>query len=193
MIAALQGRVPPSPVFSFLRKGSVPIKNIRNMVLSSLFASLLAICAWLSVPLPGISFTMQTFGVLLTLGILGGKWGSISILLYLLMGLVGLPVFSGFRGGGAALLDPAGGFLWGFLVCGLLYRAAERAGRLPAMLFGMLGCYLCGCFWFSRYAGISMAAAAGVCVLPWVIPDGIKLALAWELARRISRQLKRNA
>ena len=82
------------------------------MVLCSLFASLTAVCAWIAVPLPGVSFTMQTFAVLLCLGILGGKWGSVSILLYLLLGIVGLPVFTGFRGGAAALLDPTGGFLW---------------------------------------------------------------------------------
>ncbi len=154
------------------------------MVLCSLFASLTAICAWLSVPLPGISFTMQTFGILLTLGILGGKWGSVSILLYLLMGIVGLPVFSGFRGGAACLLDPAGGFLWGFLACGLLYWAAERLGRLPAMVLGLTGCYACGYFWFSRYTG------TGLPVLPWLVPDTLKLALAYSLSGRIRRQLK---
>ena len=73
------------------------------MVLASLFAAMTAVCAWLSIPIPPIAFTLQTFAVLLTLGVLGGKWGSISIWLYLLLGLVGLPVFSGFRGGIAAL------------------------------------------------------------------------------------------
>ena len=69
------------------------------MVLCSLFASLTAICAWISVPLPAVSFTMQTFAVLLALGVLGGRWGSMTVLLYLLLGMVGLPVFAGFRGG----------------------------------------------------------------------------------------------
>ncbi len=154
------------------------------MVLCSLFASLMAICAWLSVPLPGLSFTMQTFGVLLTLGVLGGKGGSVSILLYLLMGVVGLPVFSGFRGGASALLDPAGGFLWGFLVCGLVYWPAEGLGRFPAMILGMAACYVCGGWWFSRYTGTALA------VLPWVLPDCFKLALAHTLSGRIRRQLK---
>ncbi len=163
------------------------------MVLCSLFASLTAICAWLSVPLPGISFTMQTFAVLLTLGILGGKWGSVSILLYLLMGSLGLPVFSGFRGGAAVLLGPSGGFLWGFALCALGYRAAEGLGRLPAMVLGMALCYGCGCWWFSRYAGVSISAAAAACVIPWLIPDGLKLALAFHLSGRIRRQLKLHA
>ena len=112
------------------------------MVLCSLLAALTAICAWIAIPLPGISFTMQTFAVLLTLGLLGGRWGSVSILLYLLLGIVGLPVFTGFRGGAAALLDPTGGFLWGFLACGLAYWAAEKLGKLPAMVAGMAVCYV---------------------------------------------------
>lgn len=159
------------------------------MVLCSLLAALTAICAWIAIPLPGISFTMQTFAVLLTLGLLGGRWGSVSILLYLLLGIVGLPVFSGFRGGAAALLDPTGGFLWGFPVCGLVYWAVEKLGRLPAMVAGMAACYVCGSWWFSIYAGVSMTVAAMACVLPWLIPDGIKLALAYTMAKRIGRNI----
>ena len=159
------------------------------MVLCSLLAALTAICAWIAIPLPGISFTMQTFAVLLTLGLLGGRWGSVSILLYLLLGIVGLPVFTGFRGGAAALLDPSGGFLWGFLACGLTYWAAEKLGKLPAMVAGMAVCYICGSWWFSLYAGVSMGAAVMACVLPWLIPDGIKLALAYSMAKRIGRNV----
>ena len=81
------------------------------MVLSSLFAALTAVCSWIAVPIPPIAFTMQTFAIFLTLGVLGGRWGTASVLLYLLLGVVGLPVFSGFRGGAAALLDATGGFL----------------------------------------------------------------------------------
>jgi len=159
------------------------------MVRCSLFAALTAVCAWIAVPLPGVSFTMQTFAVLLTLGTLGGRWGSVSVLLYLLLGLVGLPVFAGFRGGAAALLDPTGGFLWGFLACAVLYWAMERIGTLPAMIAGMLGCYLCGSWWFCVYAGTNLASTAMACVVPWLIPDGIKLALAYGMAKRMRRHL----
>jgi len=161
------------------------------MVLCSLFAALTAVCAWLSIPLPGVSFTMQTFAVLLTLGILGGRWGTVSILLYLLLGLVGLPVFALFRGGAATLLEPAGGFLWGFLVSGLVYWALEKLGTLPAMLCALAAVYLCGSWWFSVYAGTGLLPAMTVCVLPWLIPDGIKLALAYTMAKRIRKTVKR--
>ena len=158
------------------------------MVLASLFAAMTAVCAWLSIPIPPIAFTLQTFAVLLTLGILGGKWGTVSILLYLLLGLVGLPVFSGFRGGAAALLDATGGFLWGFAAGALVYWIVEKFGKLPAMIAFQLVCYGCGCWWFSVYSG-SMGAAVLTCVAPYLIPDGIKLWLAYGLSKRLKKHI----
>lgn len=161
------------------------------MVRASLFASLMAVCAWIAIPIPPLTVTMQTFAVLLTLNVLGGKEGSAAILLYLLLGLTGLPVFSGFRGGAAALLDATGGFLWGFLAAGLVYRAVERLGTLPAMLAAMLVCYGCGCWWFTVWAGgIGLSAAVMTCVVPYLIPDAVKLWLAWVVGRRIRRHLR---
>lgn len=160
------------------------------MVQSSLFASLIALCAWLSIPLPPVSFTMQTFGVFLTLGVLGGKWGTVSVLLYLLLGVVGLPVFTGFRGGAAALLDVTGGFLWGFLAAALVYWILERFGKLPAMVLGQLVCYACGCAWFSVYAGgVGFGAAIMTCVVPYLIPDAVKIGLAYTMSRRIRKHI----
>lgn len=164
--------------------------NIRKMVLCSLFAALMAVCAWITVPVPPVYVTLQTFAVLTALGILGGKWGSISVLLYLAMGVIGLPVFAGFRGGAAALLDATGGFLWGFLAGGLVFRAAEKLGKLPAFILCQLTCYLCGCLWFSAWAGdAGIITAALTCVLPCVLPDGIKLWLAYRLSGRIGKHL----
>lgn len=160
------------------------------MVRSSLFASLITICAWISVPIPPISFTLQTFAVFLTLGVLGGKWGSVSVLLYLLLGVVGLPVFTGFRGGAAALLDATGGFLWGFLAAALVYWLLQRLGKLPAMVMGMLVCYACGCLWFTVYAGgAGFGAAVMACVVPYLIPDAVKIALACTLSKRMGRHI----
>lgn len=163
--------------------------NVRKMVLCSLFASLMAVCAWICIPVPPVAVTLQTFGVLMALGVLGGKWGSAAVFLYLAMGIVGLPVFAGFRGGIGALLDATGGFLWGFLAGGLVYWLTEKLGRIPAMVLCQLACYFCGCLWFSVWAGdVGFAAAAMTCVVPYLVPDGLKLWLAWSLSRRIVRQ-----
>lgn len=161
------------------------------MVLTSLFAALITVCAWMAVPIPPVGFTLQTLGVLLALGILGGKRGTWAIGLYLLLGLVGLPVFSGFRGGAAAVLGPTGGFLWGFLAMALCYWLLEGLGKLPAMAAGQLVCYGCGCFWYTVYApGTSLWAAAAVCVVPYLIPDAVKIGLAYILSTRIGKSVK---
>lgn len=158
------------------------------MVFSSLFAALLAVCAWISIPIPPLAFSLQTFGVLLALGVLGGRWGTVTVLAYLLLGMVGLPVFSGFQSG-AALAGPTGGFLWGFLAGGLVYWALERVGKLSAMLAAQLITYACGCLWFSIYAGnTGFTAAVLTCVVPYLVPDAIKLMLACSLAERIGKQ-----
>ena len=166
------------------------MNNVRKMVLSSLFASLCAVCSWISVPIPPLYITLQTLALLLTLGTLGGKWGSISIGLYLLLGITGLPVFAGFRGGAGALLDATGGFLWGFLIAGFGYWILERLGKLPAMIGAMAVCYLCGCFWFRVYAGhMGLGNAFLVCVVPYLIPDGIKLWIAYRISNRLDKHI----
>ena len=174
---------------TFLFLGGIYILNVRKMVLSSLFASLMALCSWLSISVPPVAFTLQTFGLFLSLLVLGGKWGSVSLATYLFLGIVGLPVFSGFRGGAAALLDPTGGFLWGFLVAALAYWALERLGKIPAMAAALLVCYGCGCWWFAQYSGGGIWAAAMTCVAPYLIPDGIKLWLAWAMSKRLHKHI----
>ena len=165
------------------------MKNVRKMVLASLFASLTAVCAWIAIPVPPISVTLQTFALLLTLGTLGGRWGTVSIGLYLLLGIVGLPVFTGFRGGAAALLDATGGFLWGFFLGALVYWALERLSIRLAMAAALVICWLCGCLWFRVYSGADFVSAFLVCVLPYLIPDGIKLWLADTMSRRLRRHI----
>jgi len=157
------------------------------MTLSSLFAAMLAVCAWICIPLGDTVFTLQTFGIFLCLLLLGGKWGSLSIAIYLLLGAVGLPVFSGFRGGISQLLGVTGGFLWGFLVMGLAYCLLSRFGRLPALILGLALCYGCGCLWFYAYSGGGLGLILLRCVAPYLLPDALKLWLALSLSQRLSK------
>ena len=157
------------------------------MTLASLFSALLAICAWICIPVSDIGITLQTFGIFLALSLLGGKWGTVSIGIYLLLGAVGMPVFSGFRGGIGVLAGVTGGFLWGFLISGLVYWALERFRRVPAMIAGLLACYGCGCLWFCFYSGGGIGLILLRCVVPFLIPDLVKLYLAGSLARRLRK------
>lgn len=169
--------------------------KVRNMALCALFAALLAVCAWISIPAGDIAITMQTFGIFLTLDVLGGKRGTIAIATYLLLGVVGLPVFSGFQGGVGTLLGVTGGYIAGFLATGLVYWLMTALGRnkeifrLLGMLIGLLFCYLLGTLWFRfgylLYGGLSWGAILLKCVVPYLLPDAAKLILAWLLSRRL--------
>ena len=161
----------------------------RNMVQCALFAALMAVCAWICLPLGDTVFTLQTLAVFLCLGLLGGKRGSAAIAIYLLLGAAGMPVFSGFRGGIGTLAGVTGGYLWGFLAAALVYRLLERFGKLSAMIAGQLVCYLCGSLWFYLYAGGGFWLILVRCVLPYLLPDGVKIGLAYILTRRLSRHL----
>lgn len=162
------------------------------MTRAAFFAALICVCSWISLPVGDISFTLQTFAVFLTLALLGGKWGTVSIVIYLLLGAVGMPVFSGFRGGFGMLAGVTGGFLWGFLIAALLYRALERFGKLPAMIAGQLICYLCGSLWFSLYSGGGMGFVLLRCVIPFLIPDAVKLWLAFSLSGRLKQHINKS-
>lgn len=169
--------------------------KIRNMALCALFAALLCVCAWISIPAGDMTITMQTFGVFLALGILGGKRGTVAVAIYLLLGIVGVPVFSGFRGGLGALMGATGGYIAGFLATALLYWLVtalckeKEIFRLLGMVLGLLFCYLLGTLWF-RYGylssnGLSWGAILLKCVVPYLLPDAAKLIMAWLLSRRL--------
>lgn len=170
-------------------------RSVKYMVQCGICAALLAISAWLSIPMPQVSFTMQSFAVFFALGLLGGRRGCISIGIYLLMGAVGLPVFSGFRGGLGVLLGVTGGYIWGFLLAGLLYWLMTAIFgdiprvRLTAMILGMAVCYGCGTVWYLQMYGGSIWAVIAACVLPYLVPDGVKILLAISLSERLKKNV----
>lgn len=176
--------------------------DTHKMTPAAIFAALMAICAWISIPVLEIAFTMQTFAVFLALGVLGGKWGTVSILIYMLLGAVGMPVFSGFRGGPGVLFGVTGGYIMGFLGSGLVYwlitaLAKEKPwSKILGMVVGLLVCYAFGSAWFmalyiQKGNAITLGAVLMTCVVPYLIPDGCKIALAWILTGRLGKHLRR--
>lgn len=162
-------------------------------------AALIAICSWISIP-AAVPFTMQTFAVFLTVGLLGGKRGTVAVLVYLLLGAVGLPVFSGFSGGLGHIMGPTGGYMIGFIATALVMWGMEKyIGKsakvlVASMIAGLLVCYAFGTAWFvvvySKSSGaIGIGAALSMCVIPYIIPDALKIALAALLTRRLKRHL----
>ena len=165
----------------------------------ALMAVLIAVCSWISIQTV-VPFTLQTFAVFCALELLGGARGTIAVAVYLLLGAVGVPVFAGFTGGLGILFGSTGGYLLGFLLTGLVYWLFERIGhslwlRVAALLLGLALCYAFGTVWFievySRANGpLSVVTALSWCVLPFLVPDGLKLALALLLSARLRPLLK---
>lgn len=175
--------------------------SVRDMAFCAVGAVLLAICAWISVPVLEIAFTLQTFGVCLILGTLGGKRGTVSIVVYLLLGAVGLPVFTGFRST-AALVGVTGGYIVGFVFSGLVYWLVTALAkdklwsRALGMVLGLAVCYAFGSGWFYGLylrggKTITLAAVLLKCVTPYLLPDAVKIVLAFVLSLRLRPLLER--
>lgn len=175
------------------------IKTIE-MAYIALFAALMAVCSWISIP-AAVPFTLQTFAIFCAVGLLGGKRGTIAVVVYILLGLVGVPVFAGFSGGVGVLFGSTGGYIIGFVFSALLYWVITKVfGNKTVIMFfamvaGLLVCYVFGTAWFmvvyTRNSGpIGVAAALSMCVVPFIIPDLIKIALALFITKRVSPHVK---
>ncbi len=171
-----------------------------DMAYIGLFAVLIAICSWISVPTI-VPFTLQTFAVFLSVGLLGGKRGTLSVIVYVLLGAVGIPVFAGFSGGIGVLIGNTGGYIIGFIFSALLMWALEKIigknfwARAIAMILALIVCYAFGSVWFmvvyaKNVGAIGLSAVLGWCVIPFIIPDLIKIALALLLSNQISKAAK---
>ena len=182
---------------------AAPRFRTLDLAYIALFAVLMAVCAWITVPLPKplVQFTLQTFALFMALPNLGGRRGLYALGWSLMLVAVGVPVFSGFRGGLGVLLDTTGGYIIGFAAAALVYwlLTAKLGDSLPvkiaACVLGLAVCYAFGTAWFlvvyARNSGpIGLATALGWCVFPYIIPDLVKLALAVVLSRRVTHFLK---
>ena len=169
--------------------------DTQKLALAGLFTTLIVICSWIAIP-AAVPFTLQTFAIFLTVGVLGGKYGTLSVLVYLLLGAVGVPVFSGFAGGLGYLMGATGGYIIGFIFTALAMWGIERLfGRsikvlVLSMVAGLIICYAFGTAWFmtvyAKQAGeVGLLTALGLCVFPYIIPDIVKIILALFLTKRL--------
>lgn len=167
----------------------------REIVLISMFAAIMAVCSWISVPTT-IPFTLQTFGVFCTMSILGGKNGFFAILVYILLGTVGIPVFSGFSAGLSALTSYSGGYIWGFLFFAIVFWVMEKifGNRLHiqiiSLVAGMAVCYICGTLWFMYVMKTSFLYGLSACVAPYVLFDLLKLVCAAGISIRVKKYVR---
>ena len=169
------------------------LKNLktRDIAYIALAVALNAVCAFITVPAT-VPFTLQVFGVFFTLEYLGGKRGAIAVWLYLFFGAVGLPVFSGFRGGFSVLLSATGGFIMAFAAVALLSFVMSFL-KTPSWAHYLLAAaslaliYFGGSAWFVFMMGGGIKHALLVCVVPFILPDVIKIVLAFLLSARLKK------
>ena len=163
------------------------------------FTVLITICSWISIP-TAIPFTLQTFAVFLAVSVLGGKRGTLAVAVYVLLGAIGVPVFAEFTGGLGIILGNTGGYIVGFIFSALIMWLMESLfGRKVwvqgiSMVLGLLACYAVGTAWFMlvymRDAGaVALSTVLGWCVIPFIIPDAVKMVLALALSNTLKKPL----
>ena len=171
-----------------------------DMAYIALGAVILAVCSWISIPFT-VPFTLQTFAVFFVLMFLGGRRGTLCIVVFILLAAIGIPVLSGFKGGLGAVLGTTGGYLLGFIFTGLIYMLFEKAAenmlaiKIAVLMAGLIVCYAFGTAWFmvvyAKNSGpVGLGTALSWCVLPFIIPDIIKLVLAATVSEKLKKAIK---
>lgn len=166
--------------------------KVKRICKIGILSAFLALCAWITVPGP-VPFTLQTFAVFLAIMLLGGKDGFFAIAVYVVLGIAGLPVFSGFRSGIGVLLGATGGYIVGFLITPFIMLPFENRGRAVRIISSaaaLVTCYIFGTLWYAfvymsggkEFDFISVLLA---CVAPFIIPDIIKITLSFVVSERI--------
>ena len=176
-------------------------RNTRDMTVTAVMAALICVAGPLTIPFGPIPLSLATFAVYLAAAVLGSRRGLIAVGVYLLLGLVGVPVFSGFSGGVQKLAGVTGGYLVGYLPCAFLSGLGadltpadtQRPGwRLPlCMVAGTIALYAIGTAWFILQTGSALASALGLCVLPFLPGDAVKIVAASLLSVPVRRALER--
>lgn len=171
--------------------------NTYAMAVTALMTAVTCILAPLSIPIGPVPISLTNFAIYLSLYLLDWKKGTVSYILYLLLGLVGLPVFSGFTGGVGKLAGPTGGYIIGFIpmaiIAGIVIDKYTEKWLLCllAMIIGTIVCYALGTAWLAYEAKMDMMAALWAGVIPFIPGDLVKMALAILIAPKIRAQVCR--
>lgn len=179
--------------------------NIYPYMLCALFAALTAVCTFINIPLPftPIPINLATLSVFLSGGLLGWKYGALSQIVYIMIGCIGLPVFSNYQGGVGVLVGPTGGYLAGYilgaLVIGVILNKIVKdednkviyiAKIVFSCVLGMLTYFALGTVWFMNLTGTGLWGSLVLCVFPFLIGDAFKIIVATLLIISLRKRLK---
>lgn len=169
----------------------------REMTMGALFVAVLCALAQIAVPLPmGVPISLGLLGVYLCALLLPPKIGMTVIFVYLLLGLLGVPVYAGFKSGPAALFGRTGGYLIGYLPCGVIIALMNRRDRgflwrCLSIFLGLLACYALGTLWFVRLTGFTLGKSLAACVLPFLPGDAVKMLAAAAMTPQLKAALQK--
>lgn len=161
--------------------------NITAIVQTALFAALICVAAPLSIQIGPVPVTLATFAVYIAAGVLERRRAVIAVVIYILLGLIGLPVFAGFGAGPAKLFGVTGGYIFGYIplayiVGGFSDMAKLKSAKYPlGMLAGTLVLYTLGSVWYALSTGSGVTATLLACVVPFLPGDFVKIVLAGTL------------
>ncbi|HHX14330.1 MAG TPA: biotin transporter BioY [Clostridiales bacterium] len=170
----------------------------RHLILCGLFATLTAVGSWISIPLPGgVPINLALLFVYLSGSLLGFAAGTMSQIVYVLLGLVGLPVFHNFTAGPGILAGPTGGYIIGYILAAAIVGFAHSSSRtsapksLAGFIIGLGVCYTVGTLWFMHVTNTPALAALTMCVFPFLPGDAVKIIAAFLLTKKIRPLLER--
>lgn len=161
--------------------------------LIGLFVAITAICSWITIPLPftPVPINMATFAVIMSGLVLGARLGAISQIIYIFIGIVGMPVFSGFSSGFGVLVGPTGGYLMGYIFIALLSGILSKNHDYKIFIGIVLGnvmCYILGSLWFMYITESNLTTTLTLCVFPFILGDILKILLAYLVFKRIPKR-----
>jgi len=186
--------------------------SVREMVFTALFTAVICAIAPHAVPIGPVPITLGSLGVYLAAGTLGPKFGTISVALYVALGAIGLPVFSGYRGGFQVIAGATGGFVIGFIFCALATgfvvelfrkkiepRVSKKSHKMAlmyafyalGMVIGTVLLYTCGTAWFMFTTGNTLMASLGMTAVPFLFGDTLKIILACIAAPQLRAAIGR--
>lgn len=168
--------------------------STREIVYIGMFAAILAILSQISIPMPSsMPITLQTFAVALTGYVLAWKRGTASTFIYILLGAVGVPVFSGLRGGVQVLAGHTGGFIWGFvfmaILCGVGIMQENKTMGIIIGFIGLAICHLFGVIQFAVVMKMDFLKSFLLASAPYLLKDAVSVILAYILGYRIRKSL----
>ena len=168
--------------------------KVYKMVMVAIMAAVICVLSPFSIPIGPVPISFANLAILFALYLLGWKMGTCSLLVYIVIGMIGVPVFSGFTGGFAILLGPTGGYIVGYIPMAIISGLAidktdNKILQFLGMVLGLAVCYALGTAWFCHEAGAGLHKALGACVIPFIPGDLIKIVIAMFLGPVIRKAL----